>query len=234
MLYIYYVQYLANSTIIIIVCNSQIELSTITTYRYGSNLHWYVPSDSGSFFTGVGIESDNVHEMVWWQEADLKPNETRLNNTKIVFTPNNHWGRRGLFDENTALWGSWAVIGKNGNKYWFGGDTGYSDVFKQIGKKFGPFQLSAIPIGAYKPRKTMKYFHVNPKEAVQIHKDIQSEKSLGIHWGTFKLTHEFYLEPRTLLEDIVSEEGKLSDNATDSLQFYTVPIGGTLQSYKLE
>ena len=89
--------------IIIIVCNSQIELSTITTYRYGSNLHWYVPSDSGSFFTGVGIESDNVHEMVWWQEADLKPNEARLNNTKIVFTPNNHWGRRGIFDENTAL-----------------------------------------------------------------------------------------------------------------------------------
>ena len=39
-----------------------------------------------------------------------------------------------------------------GTKFWFGGDTAYSDVFKQIGKKFGPIDLSAIPIGAYNPR----------------------------------------------------------------------------------
>ena len=168
--------------------------------------------------------------MVWWQQAELKQDDIRVNHTKIVFTPTNHWGRRGVFDENKALWGSWAVIGKNGNKFWFGGDTGYSDVFKQIGKKFGPFQLSAIPIGAYKPRKIMKMFHVNTDEAVQIHNDIQSEKSLGIHWGTFKLTYEFYLEPRTLLGNIRLEKGKLADNETDALQFYTVPIGETLQA----
>ena len=102
-------------------------------------------------------------------------------------------------------------------------------MFKQIGRKFGPFQLSAIPIGAYKPRKIMKLFHVNTEEAGLIHNDIQSEKSLGIHWGTFKLTYEFYLEPRTLLERLVEETGKLSDNKTDILQFYTVPIGKTLE-----
>ena len=117
--------------------------------------------------------------MVWWEEAKLKPDDTRLNQTRVVFTPTNHWSRRGVFDENKALWGSWAIIGKDGNKFWFGGDTGYSDVFKQIGRRFGPFQLSAIPIGAYNPRATMKYFHVNTDEAVKIHEDINSEKSLG-------------------------------------------------------
>jgi len=198
--------------------------------RYKNKLHWFVPSGCGSFFTDVGIEKENLHEMVWWQQAELKQEDIRVNHTKIVFTPTNHWGRRGVFDENKALWGSWAVIGKNGNKFWFGGDTGYSDVFKQIGKRFGPFQLSAIPIGAYKPRKIMKMFHVNTDEAVQIHNDIQSEKSLGIHWGTFKLTYEFYLEPRTLLGNIRLEKGKLADNETDALQFYTVPIGETLQA----
>ena len=188
-----------------------------------------MPSGAGSFFSDIGIKKDNLHEMVWWQQVALKPDVERVNQTQIIFTPSNHWSRRGVFDGNKALWGSWTVIGKDQNKFWFGGDTGYSDVFKQIGRKFGPFQLSAIPIGAYKPRKIMKLVHVNPEEAVLIHNDIQSEKSLGIHWGTFKLTYEFYLEPRTLLKRLVEESGKLSDNKTDILQFYTVPIGETLE-----
>ena len=72
---------------------------------------------------------------------------------RIVFTPGNHWsGRFPPLDRNKALWGSWLVVGSKGSKFWFGGDTAYSDVFKQIGKKFGPIDLSAIPIGAYNPR----------------------------------------------------------------------------------
>ena len=50
-----------------------------------------------------------------------------------------------------ALWGSWAVFGPDdedrGGSFWFGGDTAYCDTFKQIGKKLGPFDLAAIPIG---------------------------------------------------------------------------------------
>jgi L-ascorbate metabolism protein UlaG (beta-lactamase superfamily) len=65
-------------------------------------------------------------------------------------TPANHWGRRGLFDENKMLWGSWAVIGRDGKtKFWFGGDTAYCNAFKQIGEKLGPFNLAAIPIGEH-------------------------------------------------------------------------------------
>ena len=86
------------------------------------------------------------------------PNENTYSNlfllgaARIVFTPGNHFSRRGLLDHNKALWGSWLVIGSKGSKFWFGGDTAYSDVFKQIGKRFGPIDLSAIPIGAYNPR----------------------------------------------------------------------------------
>ena len=50
-----------------------------------------------------------------------------------------------------VLWGSWCVIGPK-NKFFFAGDTGYCSVFEQIGLKYGPFDLAAIPIGAYEPR----------------------------------------------------------------------------------
>ena len=54
---------------------------------------------------------------------------------QFVFTPVNHWSRRGVFDGDKALWGSWAVIGADGvSKFWHGGDTAYCDAFRQIGE----------------------------------------------------------------------------------------------------
>ena len=64
--------------------------------------------------------------------------------------------------------------------------------------------MAAIPIGAYQPNWFMKYQHVHPGEAVEIHKDIKSKKSLGIHWGTFMLTTEYYLEPPVLLTSFMN------------------------------
>ena len=39
-------------------------------------------------------------------------------------------------------------------------------------------------------RDMMEQQHVDPKEAVQIHEDIQSKQSVAIHWGTFPLAYE--------------------------------------------
>jgi len=196
--------------------NSVIHLNK----KYRSNLDWYVPQNSGAFFIELGIPSERLHEMVWWEEKVLK-------GTSIVFTPTNHYSRRGLLDENVALWGSFAVLGKHGNRFWFGGDTAYCEVFKQIGKKFGPFQLSAIPIGSYAPRAALKYNHIDPDEAVKVHCDIRSEMSIGIHWGTFKTNAtEFYLEPKYKIDQARLEFGKTPEGE-DKLQFYTIPIGET-------
>ena len=36
--------------------------------RYGSRLHWFVPSGIGDWIAdNAGAERDNVHELVWWQ-----------------------------------------------------------------------------------------------------------------------------------------------------------------------
>eukprot|EP00095_Tigriopus_kingsejongensis_P006694 maker-scaffold25_size650667-snap-gene-1.22 protein:Tk06694 transcript:maker-scaffold25_size650667-snap-gene-1.22-mRNA-1 annotation:"n-acyl-phosphatidylethanolamine-hydrolyzing phospholipase d" len=187
--------------------------------RYGPKLQWYVPSGVGEFLRdAVGVEAKQVHDMVWWQEETLPGSQT-----KLVLTPSNHWGRRGIMDENRELWGSWAVIGPQ-HRFWFGGDTAYCDAFTQIGRHLGPFHLSAIPIGAYYPEWFMKWVHVNPAEAVLMHKDLQSHKSMGIHWGTFKLTKEYYLEPRERIRTLAA-----NDTEVGSEGFQVVNIGETVE-----
>lgn len=89
----------------------------------------------------------------------------------------------------------------------FAGDTGYCSAFEEIGKRFGPFDLAAIPIGAYEPRWFMKYQHVDPEEAVRIHIDVQTKRSVAIHWGTFALANEHYLEPPVKLSEALERYG---------------------------
>ncbi len=144
-----------------------------------------------------------------------------------MFTPSNHDSYRGVLDYNTVLWGSWVILGKEGHKMWFAGDTGYCDVFQQIGKRYGPFDLAAIPIGAYEPRLTFKFVHASPEEAVKIHHEVRSKKSFGIHWGTFKLSAEYYLEPRLKTMQIVNETNNAKDK--EVLNFLVPQHGETIE-----
>ena len=100
----------------------------------------------------------------------------------------------------------------------FASDTGYSQDFKDIGERFGSMDISLIPIGAYAPRWFMQDMHVNPDEAVQIHQDVQSRFSVGMHWGTFlNLTDEPLLEPSQRLKEVLTER-KLSPDSFITLK----------------
>lgn len=145
-------------------------------------VNWFVGKGTGEWFKNQGIDMNRVHELEWWQSKKFRTLE-------FVFTPAQHWCRRGAFDRNKALWGSWTVIGPS-KRFFFAGDTGYCSAFAEIGQMYGPIDLSFIPIGAYEPEWFMQPQHVNPEQAVQIHLDVKSKKSVGIHWGTFVLTDE--------------------------------------------
>ncbi|MGE0314756.1 MAG: MBL fold metallo-hydrolase [Lautropia sp.] len=118
----------------------------------------------------------------WWERRSIEGLE-------IGCLPVHHWSARGLGDRNENLWSGWRIAA-DGFSFVFVGDTGYSADFAEIGRRAGPFDLAAIPIGAYEPRWFMKAQHVNPSEAVQILRDLRARSAMAIHWGTFELTDE--------------------------------------------
>merc|ERR1719228_2494120 len=180
---------------------------------------WFVPKGLAKWVKDNSrLEGVKVKEMTWWEEDKLEGT-----NLTVACTPSNHWCKRSVNDDNQVLWASWVVMGQE-KRAWFAGDTGYCEAFKQIGDKYGPFDIAAIPIGAYQPNWFMKYQHVHPGEAVEIHKDVASKKSLGIHWGTFKLTTEYYLEPPALLGTALARSG------LEGREFVATDIGGSVES----
>ncbi|KAG4077917.1 hypothetical protein HA402_013851 [Bradysia odoriphaga] len=166
--------------------------------RFGDKIRWFVPLGLASWMKSTGV--NNVVELDWWQSGNI----SHKSDVSFVFTPAQHWCKRGLNDDNRVLWGSWSVIGPK-NRFFFAGDTGYCEVFKQIGSVYGPFDVSAIPIGAYAPRGFMKPQHVDPEEAVKIHIDVCSKSTVAVHWGTFSLAHEHYLEPPKKLKEALKD-----------------------------
>jgi len=144
-----------------------------------------VPLGLKAWFADQGIL--DVEELDWW--------ETRVFNGLVVTClPAQHFSGRTLWDRNQRLWSAWAVTGRE-KRLFFAGDTGYYGVFKDIGNRLGPFDLAAIPIGAYLPASIMRMTHTTPEEALQMFADVQGDRFLAIHWGTFDLTEEPLDEP---------------------------------------
>ena len=176
----------------------------------GDRMHWYVGLGLKSWFTASGCK--NVHEMDWWDEYK------HSDSVKVIFTPTQHWSKRTATDTNKTLWGSFLVKGPD-HSFYHAGDTGYCQTFKTIGEKYGPIDFATIPIGAYKPRSFLRCQHVDPAEAVKIHQDIRAKRSLGIHWGTWPLGKEPFLEPPRLLNEFCLNANLKKD------EFFTSHIG---------
>ncbi len=185
-----------------------------TVLQIGNDSKWLVPLGLKQWLVKRDIAAENIIELDWWQSHKFSQG------ISITATPSQHWSKRTPFDTNKSLWASWH-ININGFKTWFAGDTGYNQaVFSQIGNELGPHDLALIPIGAYAPRYFMLPQHIDPQQALLTHQDIKSKFSLGIHWGTFQLTHEPFMEPKEELTHLTSQYKPLHP-------FVTLKIGQT-------
>jgi L-ascorbate metabolism protein UlaG (beta-lactamase superfamily) len=167
----------------------------------GEETTFFVPLGLRTWFEALGVQ--RVVEMDWWEER-------RHEGVTVTAVPVQHWSKRAISSRNDTLWAGW-IIRSERFRFFFVGDSGYSPVFEEIGKTYGPFDIAAIPIGAYEPRWFMKKHHMNPEESLQVHLDIRSKKSVAIHWGTFILTDERLDEPPERLRQAMRERGLPKD-----------------------
>ncbi|QPG73906.1 hypothetical protein FOA43_001221 [Brettanomyces nanus] len=176
----------------------------------GNSSQWIVPIGLGKYLKDRGVS--NVIEMDWWDRLPLtfeKSSDRVTSHYEVVCLPSMHWGGRTLMDSNSRLWCSFMVLRDGKALFYHGGDTGYtSELFRKLGTEFGPVKFAALPIGQYSPQWHQRPRHVSPSESVQIMKDLQCHKMVGVHWGTFVLSSENYLEPARQLRMLARKDNR--------------------------
>ena len=141
-----------------------------------------------------GAGATKIVELDWWDAHALE------SGISVTLTPSKHWSNRLGTPVNHRLWGGFYLnIGLR--RAWFVGDSGYdAELFREVRRRCEAPDLAWVPIGAYEPRWFMAPMHMNPVEAVQLHREVGARVSVGMHWGTFQLTDEGREEPVKELE----------------------------------
>lgn len=164
---------------------------------------WAVPHGLEQRLRPLGVR--RVAAFDWWEVR-------RIAGLEVGCTPAQHFSGRGFRDRNTTLWCGWSFT-TSVRRVFFAGDTGYHPEFARIARRFGPFDLCLMPIGAYEPRWFMRPVHMDPEEAVHALRDVGSAHGeevpplVPIHWGTFKLTDEPMDEPPARVQRAWHEAG---------------------------
>ncbi|EPE25916.1 Metallo-hydrolase/oxidoreductase [Glarea lozoyensis ATCC 20868] len=224
---------------------------------------YFVPLGNKSWFLAMGVAAEKLYEMDWWDEVvftlDFEPVEKGEGEGKfkIACVPAQHNSGRGTLDQSSTLWSGWIIQTqpKETQKatLYHAGDTGYRrhtsstetcPAFPTIGLKYGPIDLSFLPIWRggtlgfisaiglrLSHHQIPQTFHASPKDAVCIHRDVRSRCSVGVHFGTFVGSENESLEAVIEFEEAgrevgagrIGEEGEFEGG-----RLGTVDIGGSV------
>lgn len=146
---------------------------------------FFVPLGVGAHLERWGVAPDRIMEFDWWDEIVWEA-------FVLACTPARHFSGRGLLGRNSTLWCSWVVLGRTA-KVFFSGDSGYGPHFRQIGDKYGPFDLTLMECGQYDKRWAA--IHMLPEETVQAHLDVKGKVMIPIHWAAFQLALHDWRDP---------------------------------------
>ncbi|WP_284239305.1 MBL fold metallo-hydrolase [Paenibacillus glycanilyticus] len=146
---------------------------------------FFVPLGVAAHLVRWGVSPDRIEEFDWWEEIVWE-------SITLACTPARHFSGRGLADRNNTLWCSWIIHGQEA-RIFFSGDSGYGPHFKEIGNKYGPFDLTLMECGQYDTRWAA--IHMLPEETVQAHLDVKGSLMIPIHWGGFKLALHDWRDP---------------------------------------
>ena len=132
-----------------------------------------------------GFDINKVTEMDWWHSIQLDEN------ISLTAAPARHFSGRGI-KRGQTFWSSFILKTKDHNLY-LGGDSGYDSHFKEIGDKYGPFDIAILEAGQYNTMWPL--IHMMPEETVQAAIDLKAKSLLPVHWGKFSLAMHAWDEP---------------------------------------
>lgn len=156
-----------------------------------------VPLGLERWFTRIGAR--HIVPLDWWQQR-------QVGGLTLYAVPARHWSMRTMWDRNRSLWCGWVIQNATLN-FWFSGDSGYYDGLLEIPRRLGPFTLAALPVGAYAPKWFMQGQHMDPDQAVSLHRAIGQPVTIPIHWGVFELADESLDEPPRMLGQAMQSAG---------------------------
>lgn len=161
-----------------------LDRPTVAELLRVSSAPFLVPVGIGAHLRLWGVPAARIVELDWGESRDIGA-------LHITCTPARHFSGRTL-RRNGTLWSSWAIVGPT-RRAFFGGDTGYTVAFSEIARRYGPFGLTVLPIGAY--ADAWPDVHMTPEQALAAHRDLQGAALLPIHWATFNLAPHSWAEP---------------------------------------
>lgn len=170
------------------------------------------PLGMGDWLRARGVK--HISQCDWWDCVDV-------DGLRLHSVPARHWSQRTLRDRNRSLWCGW-VFETRDWRFYFSGDSGYSKSLADIGKRLGPFDIAALPIGAYAPEWFMGESHMSPAGAVKVYQQLRCPTVIPIHWGVFELADEALDEPPVELAQALLNAG-INDH-----QFHPLKIGGKI------
>ena len=193
-----------------------LDLDTLKRLSHKFSSTVLVPIGDKDLVESAGFT--DVRELDWWESTEIGPG------LKITFTPTQHFSRRGFFDLQKSLWGSYLIQG-GGQSVYLGGDTGYSIHFAEIKERLGAPDIALLGIGSYEPRWFMQPIHMNPAEAVKAQNDLGAKLSIAMHFGTFQLSSESIDQPVADLKKALAKAGVPEDR-------FVVPKEGETRIYR--
>ena len=171
-----------------------LDMDTVRMLARAQRAVFVAPLGVGAHLRDWGIPASRVVELDWGSSYTI-------DDLTLTCTPARHFSGR-FMSRNNTLWSSWVVTGPQ-HRAFFGGDTGYTASFADVGSQHGPFDVTLLPIGAY--NKSWPDIHMDPEEAVRAHRDLNAAAAGGvlvpIHWATFRLAPHPWAEPADRLVD---------------------------------
>ena len=155
---------------------------------------YFVPLGVKRRLVEMGVPPERVQEFDWWQSATQ-------GGVKVTATPAQHFSGRTLADRNSTLWASW-VIESGGQRLYYSGDSGYFPGFKQIGERFGGFDVALMENGAYDAY--WPGVHMTPEQSVQAFQDLRGKLLFPVHNSTFDLAFHTWHDPLDRLADLAA------------------------------